>query len=144
MEKYQQCKTNDAKDLIDLESIIKKSNLSVTDEQKKADNFLEIFSKMKDDDHEKFLFIFEKYNLTEYFVVSDILNIVLDHDKGYNFLVELCSKYQKYGSGLNPGAKKEAITKIQIYLNHLKKKSENKKDKLFTTIDYEFINENYS
>ena len=135
LEEYQQCKNNDAKDLIDLESIIKKSNLNITNEQKKAYNFLQIFNKMKEDDHEKFLFIFEKYNLTKYYEITDLLNLVLNPDERYNLLVELCSKYQKYANGLNPGAKKDAITQIQIYLNHLKKKSENKDDKLFTTLD---------
>ena len=135
LEEYQQCKTNDVKDLIDLESIIKKSNINITNEQKKAYNFLQIFNKMKEDDHEKFLFIFEKYNLTKYYEVSDLLNIILNLEERYDFLIELCSKYQKYGDGLKPGAKKDAITQIQIYLNHLKKKSENKIDKLFTTLD---------
>ena len=134
LEEYQQCKTNDAKDLIDLESIIKESNLSITNEQKKAYNFMENFNKMKDDNHEKFLFIFEKYNLTEYYEVTDILNIILNHDERYNFLVELCSKYQKYSSVLNPGPKKDAITQIQVYLNHLKKESEDKNKELFTTL----------
>ena len=134
LEEYQQCKSNDAKDLNDLESIIKKSNVSITDEQKKAYNFMENFNKMEDCNHEKFLFIFVKYNLTEYYEDTDILNKIINHDERYDFLVELCSKYQKYSSVLNPGPKKDAITQIQIYLNHLKKESEDKNKELFTTL----------
>ena len=131
LENYQQCKTNDAKDLIDLESLIKKSNISITEDEKKANNFLQIFNKMKEDDEAKFLYIFEKYNLTEYYEDSDILTRIYDPDDRYNFLVELCSKYQKYNMELTPGGKKQAINQIQVYLNHLKKKSEDKNKPLF-------------
>ena len=134
LEEYQQCKSNDARDLIDFESIVKQSDLSITLDEKKAYNFLQNFNKMKDDDIGKFLLIFEKYNLTEYYEDTDIINKIVNVDKRLIFLVELCSKYQKYSMELTPGGKKDAINQIQIYLNHLKKKSENKNNHLFEKI----------
>ena len=44
----------------------------------------------------------------------------MDYEKRYSTIVKLCSIYQNYNNNLTPGAKKDAITQIQIYLNHLK------------------------
>ena len=136
LEQYQKCISNDAKDLFELEKIIKTCNLSMSEDEIKAKNFLQNFNEKKDDDPEKFLLIFEKYNITEYYEITDILNMADDPDQRYNFIVGLCAKYQKYNDHLNPGLKKDAINQIQIYLNHLKKKCDYKNKPLFITPEY--------
>jgi hypothetical protein len=128
---YQQCKSNDIKDLIDLESIIKNNNVNISQEEKKASNFITNFEKMKDDNLNKFLYIFNKYNLTEYYTDTDIINKITISKERDKFILELCSKYQKYNQSLTDCPKKEAINKINIYLNHLKAKCSNKEEKLF-------------
>ena len=128
---YQQCKSNDIKDLIDLESIIKNNNVNISQEEKKASNFITNFEKMKDDNLNKFLYIFDKYNLTEYYTDTDIINKITISKERDKFILELCSKYQKYNQSLTDCPKKEAINKINIYLNHLKAKCSNKEEKLF-------------
>ena len=122
---YQQCKESDLKDLIDLESMIKKSNSSISQEEKKAENFIKKFESMKDDDYQKFLFIFDKYDITEY-LLTDIEIKINSPEEREKFLVFLCSKYKKYSDSLTAGGKKEAIDKINIYFNHLKKKNDEK------------------
>ena len=128
---YQQCKSNDIKDLIDLESIIKNNNVNISEEEKKASNFITNFEKMKDNNINKFLYIFDKYNLTEYYTDTDIINKITISKERDKFIIELCSKYQKYNQSLTDCPKKEAINKINIYLNHLKTKCSNKEEKLF-------------
>lgn len=122
---YQQCKESDLKDLIDLESMIKKSNSSISQEEKKAENFIKKFESMKDDDYQKFLFIFDKYDITEY-LLTDIEIKINSPEEREKFLVFLCSKYKNYSDSLTAGGKKEAIDKINIYFNHLKKKNDEK------------------
>ena len=132
LEKYQKCKSNDIKDLIELEKIIKRSNVLISEDEKKAQNFLQNFNRLEDDNHEKFLLIFDKYNITEYFE-TDALTKILNPEKRYDIIVKLCSIYQKYNNNLTQGAKKDAITQIQVYLNHLKKKCDDKNKPLFST-----------
>ena len=122
-DRYQQCKSNDLKDLIDLESIIKKSNSLMNEDDRRASNFIKIFDNMEDDDFNKFLFIFEKYDLMNY-TITDLLNNIIDSSKTDNFLKDLCATYKKYSDSLTYGGKKNAIDKISVYLNHLKLKSE--------------------
>ena len=136
LNQYQKCKSNDTKDLIEFEKILKNSFVSITEDEKKAQNFLQNFNRMKDDDHEKFMLIFEKYNVANYYE-SDVLLELMDYEKRYNTIVKLCSTYQNYSNNLNPGAKKNAITQIQIYLNHLKvfcTDKNNKEKPLFSTL----------
>ena len=122
---YQQCKESDLKDLIDLESMIKKSNSSISQEEKKAENFIKKFESMKDDDYQKFLFIFDKYDITEY-LLTDIEIKINSPEEREKFLVFLCSKYKNYSDSLTAGGKKEAIDKINIYFNHLREKNDEK------------------
>ena len=124
--KYQFCKSNDPKDLIDLESIIKKTNSLMSAEEKKADNFIKKFDKMEEDNFEKLLYIFDIYDLTN-LTLTDIEEMINEEEKRDDFLVDLLSKYKKCSDNLTPGGKKDAIDKICVYLNHLKKKSEEKK-----------------
>ena len=131
-ERYQKCKSNDIKDLIDLEKIIKSSNVLISEEEKKAQNFLQNFNRLEDDNHEKLLLIFNKYNIAGYYETDVLINL-LNSEKRYEMIVKLCSIYQKYNNNLTQGAKKDAITQIQIYLNHLKKKCDNKNESLFST-----------
>lgn len=130
LEQYQKCKSNDIKDLIEFEKILKNSFVAMTEGQKYAQNFLQNFNQMEDDNYEKFLLIFERYNLTEYYE-TDALIELMDFEKRYDTIVKLCSIYQKYNENLTPGAKKNAITQIQIYLNHLKTKCNDKNKPLF-------------
>ena len=137
LNQYQKCKSNDTKDLIEFEKILKNSFVSITEDEKKAQNFLQNFNRMKDDDHEKFMLIFEKYNVANYYE-SDVLLELMDYEKRYNTIVKLCSTYQNYSNNLTPGAKKNAITQIQIYLNHLKvfcTDKNNKEKPLFSTLN---------
>jgi len=131
-ERYQKCNSNDIKDLIDLEKIIKSSNVLISEEEKKAQNFLQNFNRLEDDNHEKLLLIFNKYNIAGYYETDVLINL-LNSEKRYEMIVKLCSIYQKYNNNLTQGAKKDAITQIQIYLNHLKKKCDNKNESLFST-----------
>ena len=131
-ERYQKCKSNDIKDLIDLEKIIKSSNVLISEEEKKAQNFLQNFNRLEDDNHEKLLLIFNKYNIAGYYETDVLINL-LNSEKRYEMIVKLCSIYQKYNNNLTQGAKKDAITQIQIYLNHLKKKCDYKNESLFST-----------
>ena len=131
-ERYQKCKSNDIKDLIDLEKIIKSSNVLISEEEKKAQNFLQNFNRLEDDNHEKLLLIFNKYNIAGYYETDVLINL-LNSEKRYEMIVKLCSIYQKYNNNLTQGAKKDVITQIQIYLNHLKKKCDNKNESLFST-----------
>ena len=133
LEDYQQCKSNDTKDLIEFEKIIKDSFVKISEDEKKATNFLQNFNRLKEDNHEKFMLIFEKYNVTEYYE-SEALIELLDLDQRYDTIVKLCGIYQQYNNNLTPGAKKDAFTQIQIYLNHLKTKCEDKTKPLFSTI----------
>ena len=130
LEQYQKCKSNDIKDLIQFEKILKNSFVAMTEGQKYAQNFLQNFNQMEDDNYEKFFLIFERYNLTEYYE-TDALVELMDFEKRYDTIVKLCSIYQKYNENLTPGAKKNAITQIQIYLNHLKTKCNDKNKPLF-------------
>ena len=91
------------------------------------------FNQLEEDNHEKFMLIFERYNVTEYYE-SEALIDLLDLDKRYETIVKLCGIYQEYNNRLNPGAQKDAFTQIQIYLNHLKVKCDDKTKPLFTTI----------
>ena len=129
--KYQQCKSNDVKDLIELESIIKKSNIIMSEDDKKAFNFIQIFNKMKDDDFQKLDFVFDKFNITEY-SVSEIIEKINNPNERYDLLIDLCDRYSKYNDDLTPGNKKDAISRIQIYFNHLKEKCTNNNASLFT------------
>ena len=122
--KYQQCKSNDVKDLIELESIIKKSNLIMSEDDKKAFNFLQIFNGMKDDDFQKLYFILDKFNITEY-SESEIIEKINNIDERYDFILDLCAQYKKYNDDLTPGNKKDAISRIHVYFNHLKEKCKN-------------------
>ena len=122
--KYQQCKSNDVKDLIELESIIKKSNLIMSEDDKKAFNFLQIFNGMKDDDFQKLYFILDKFNITEY-SESEIIEKINNIDERYDFILDLCAQYKKYNDDLTPGNKKDAISRIHVYFNHLKEKCSN-------------------
>ena len=128
LEEYQKCKSNDIKDLMDFEKILKNSFAAMTADEKYAQNFLENFNQMEEDNYEKFLLIFERYNLTEYYD-TDVLYELMDFEKRYDTIVKLCSIYQEYNQNLTPGAKKNAITEIQIYLNHLKTKCNDKNNK---------------
>ena len=119
---YQQCKSNDLKDLIDLESMIKNSNLIISTEEKKAENFIKIFDSMGEDNYQKFLFIFDKFDITEY-TLTDINVSMNDPEKRGEFLMNLCTQYKVYSDSLTAGGKKEAIDKITIYLNHLREKN---------------------
>ena len=132
LEDYQQCKSNDIKDLMDFEKIIKDSYVKISEDEKKAQNFLQNFNRMEEDNYKKFMLIFEKYNVTEYYE-SEALIELLDLDKRYETIVKLCGIYQNYNNNLTPGAKKDAFTQIQIYLNHLKTKCEDKTKPLFST-----------
>ena len=129
--KYQQCKSNDVKDLIELESIIKKSNILLSEDDKKAFNFIQIFNEMKDDDFQKLYFVFDRYNITEY-SVSEIIEKINNPDERYDLLLELCDRYNKYNDDLTPGNKKDAISRINIYFNHLREKCTNNNAPLFT------------
>ena len=120
---YKDCKTNDIKDFIELERIITNSNKAINQEDKKAENFLEIFEKLKDDDFQKFMLIFDKFegeqdNLTEIYEKID------DKKERYQFLLKLCAKYNNLSNNITPCKKKDAIDKIHVYLNHLKQKCE--------------------
>ena len=90
------------------------------------------FNRLEDDNHEKLLLIFNKYNIAGYYETDVLINL-LNSEKRYEMIVKLCSIYQKYNNNLTQGAKKDAITQIQIYLNHLKKKCDNKNESLFST-----------
>ena len=125
-DKYQKCKSNDLKDLMDLESIIKKHNSLTNADEAKAKNFIEIFDKMEDDNFDKFLYIFEKYDLIN-LTFTDIEEKINDEKQRDDFLLDLCSTYKNYSDSLTAGGKKDAIDKINIYLNHLKRKSGEKK-----------------
>ena len=128
LEQYKKCKSIDTKDLIEFEKILKKSFASMTEDEKYAQNFLENFNQMENDNYEKFLLIFVRYNLTEYYD-TDVLSELMNFEKSYETIVKLCAIYQKYNQNLTPGAKKNAITEIQIYLNHLKTKCNDKNNK---------------
>ena len=132
LEQYKKCKSIDTKDLIEFEKILKKSFASMTEDEKYAQNFLENFNQMENDNYEKFLLIFVRYNLTEYYD-TDVLSDLMNFEKRYETIVKLCAIYQKYNQNLTPGAKKNAITEIQIYLNHLKTKCNDKNKPLFKT-----------
>ena len=133
LEDYQTCKSNDTKDLIEFEKMLKDSFVKISEDEKKAQNFLQNFNRMEEDNHEKFMLIFEKYNVTEYYE-SEALIELLDLDQRYDTIVKLCGIYQKYNNNLTPGTKKDAFTQIQIYLNHLKTKCNDKTKPLFNTI----------
>ena len=129
--KYQLCKSNDVKDLEELESIIKKSDILMSDNEKIAFNFLQIFNKMKDDDFQKLYFVLDKFNITGY-SMSDISAKINNPDERYNLLIDLCDKYKKYNDDLNPGYRKDAIGRIHVYFNHLKEKCTGNNNPLFT------------
>ena len=108
--------------MIDLESMIKNSNLIISTEEKKAENFIKIFDSMGEDNYQKFLFIFDKFDITEY-TLTDINVSMNDPEKRGEFLMNLCTQYKVYSDSLTAGGKKEAIDKITIYLNHLRQKN---------------------
>ena len=91
------------------------------------------FNRLEDDNHEKLLLIFNKYNIAGYYETDVLINL-LNSEKRYEMIVKLCSIYQKYNNNLTPGTKKDAFTQIQIYLNHLKTKCNDKTKPLFNTI----------
>ena len=129
--KYQQCKSNDIEDLTELESLIKKSDILMSDNDKIAFNFLQIFNKMKDDDFQKLYFVLDKFNITDY-SASEIIAKINNPDERYDLLIDLCDKYKKYNDDLNPGYRKDAIGRIHVYFNHLKEKCTDNNNPLFT------------
>ena len=126
IKEYSLCKTINMKDKDELESIINPPNEAIDNEEKKAINFIKAFENMKDDQFEKFYFIFETYDKKE-LTSSDIRMELGKPDGGYNFLVNLCSEYQRYYEDIKePCSKKDAMNKILVYLNHLKQKCQDK------------------
>ena len=111
----------------ELESIINSSNEAIDDEEKKAIVFIKAFENMKDDQFEKFFFIFETYD-KKGLTSSEIRMELGKPDRGYNFLVNLYSEYQRYYEDIKePCSKKDAMNKILVYLNHPKQKCQDKK-----------------
>ena len=127
---YKQCRTNDPIDLKELENIIKQSENNTSYEDIKAINFIENFEKMKDNNMHKFLYIFQRYDITEY-TADDLVDKIKNVNERENLIIDLCYKYQKYNDKIKEGKKKDAITKIQVYLNHLKVICEDKNKPLF-------------
>ena len=119
LEKYQQCQTNDLKDLLELESMIKKNNQIITENEKKYLNFINKFEALKDDNLEKFSIIFETFGLNDY-TITDLVEKIMTKNKRYSLLIELIEIYKKKEDVLIPGNEKQAINKICVYLNHLK------------------------
>ena len=128
---YKQCQSNNLTDLEELENIVNQSENNISYEDFKANNFIENFERMKDNDMFKFLFIFQKYDITEY-TADDLVGQITNINERENLILELCKKYQKYNDTEAKGKTKEAITKIQAYLNRLKKKCEDKNKPLFS------------
>ena len=128
---YKQCQSNNLTDLEELENIVNQSENNISYEVFKANNFIENFERMKDNDMFKFLFIFQKYDITEY-TADDLVGQITNINERENLILELCKKYQKYNDTEAKGKTKEAITKIQAYLNRLKKKCEDKNKPLFS------------
>ena len=60
---------------------------------------------MKDNDMFKFLFIFQKYDITEY-TADDLVGQITNINERENLILELCKKYQKYNE-LKPKAKQK-------------------------------------
>ena len=127
---YKQCETNNPNDLKELENIIKKSENKMSYEDIKAKNFIENFEKMKDNDIFKFLYIFQRYDITEY-KADDLVDKIRNINERENLIIDLCAIYQKYNDNIAKGETKEAINKIQVYLNHLKTKCADKNKPLF-------------
>ena len=123
LEDFSLCKSKDIKDLMELEKMIKRSNEVINEEEKRAINFMEVFEKMEDDDFEKFYYIFDKFEKAKY-EYTDLRVKIDDSKQRYNFILLLCGKYQNLSNNTTPGPKKDAIDKIHVYLNHLKKKCE--------------------
>ncbi len=96
----------------------------MSEDDKKAFNFIQIFNKMKDDDPQKLDFVFDKFNITEY-SVSEIIEKINNPNERYDLLIDLCDRYSKYNDDLTPGNKKDAISRIHVYFNHLKEKCKN-------------------
>ena len=121
LEKYQQCQTNDLKDLLELESMIKRNNQVINENEKKYRIFINKFEDLKDDNLGKFSIIFETFGLNKY-SITDLEENIMDNKKRNPLLIELIGIYQKKEKDLTEGVEKEAINKILVYLNHLKEK----------------------
>ena len=133
IEKYKNCKTADPEDSLRLESI---NNVLITNfdrEMKKAETFINIFKKKKDEDPEKLNYIFDVYNPNEskytFTLVNDFM-YVYDQEKQGEFLTEIRSEFQKLENKITSSKIKDAYGEINKYLNKLDQI--NSKRKLFS------------
>ena len=124
IENYKKCKTLVVEDLMELESINKKSIENNDREMKKAENFLAQFKNMKDNDPVKFDYIFEKYNPDEnkynYTVIYEFTYTTTQKEQE-DILTEMCATFLKLEQEITQSKKKDAYTAaICQYLNDLK------------------------